>query len=413
MAHALSQLLDAHEPLFTMEMQDLERISGHASIDVKLIADISQKVRLKIKELGLDPDDTTSNELYHALQGLMKLHNEYLTKAIGCKLDSDLDSQCKAIKKAIDKLKIPKTCWVMKQSVAKKILKAYPPKKVMKYLGYKSIDSMIKREPIAELYAACRIIETTSWQNNFIKSYKKLTPSDFELREIKTIVLKKERWSVAAAPYVKASRSNITHLKELGAVIILPIDVEYLKGAVISIMSLAIYYIGEIRSYSAFFKLHQVRPDFSTVIVDTILKDPPTKAKLAGKDMHWRIIQRHFGSTEHIQAELFEPHVQVEDLFWRKAEEVLYRLEPALKFWEDLDYVGSFRTETPVSFNMMDNAISYCNGLSFIRRSSNHLRQSLVNELYLRYLKQPTVESVILEQLNDDLFNVDNFLGDI
>jgi len=413
MAHALSQLLDAHEPLFTMEMQDLERISGHASIDVKLIAEISQKVRVKIKELGLDPDDTTANELYHALQGLIKLHNEYLTKAIGCKLDSDLDSQCKAIKKAIDKLKIPKTCWVMKQSVAKKILKAYPPKKVMKYLGYKSIDSMIKREPITELYAACRVLETTSWQNNFIKSYKKLTPSDFELREIKIIVLTKERWSDAAAPYVKASRSNITHLKELGAVIILPINVEYLKGAVISIMSLAIYYIGEIRSYSAFFKLHQVRPDFSTVIVDTILKDPPTRAKLAGKDMHWRIIQRHFGSTEHIQAELFEPHVQVEDLFWRKAEEVLYRLEPALKFWEDLDYVGSFRTETPVSFNMMDNAISYCNGLTFAKRSNNHLRQSLVNELYLRYLKQPTVEAVILEQLNDDLFSVDNFLGDM
>ena len=413
MAHALSQLLDAHEPLFTMEMQDLERISGHASIDVKLIAEISQKFRMKIKELGLDPDDTTANELYHALQGLMKLHNEYLTKAVGCKLDSDLDSQCKAIKKAIDKLSIPKTCWVMKQSVAKKILKAYPPKKVMKYLGYKSIDSMIKREPIIELYAACRVIETTSWQNNFIKTYKKLTPSDFELREIKIIVLTKERWSAAAAPYVKSSRSNITHLKELGAVIILPINVEYLKGAVISIMSLAIYYIGEIRSYSAFFKLHQVRPDFSTVIVDTILQDPPTKAKLAGKDMHWRIIQRHFGSTEHIQAELFEPHVQVEDLFWRKAEEVLYRIEPALKFWEDLDYVGSFRTETPVSFNMMDNAISYCNGLSFAKRSNNHLRQSLVNELYLRYLKQPTVEAVILEQLNDDLFSVDNFIGDM
>jgi len=413
MAHALSQLLDAHEPLFTMEMQDLERISGHASIDVKLIAEISQKFRMKVKELGLDPDDTTANELYHALQGLMKLHNEYLTKAIGCKLDSDLDSQCKAIKKAIEKLNIPKACWVMKQSVAKKILKAYPPKKVMKYLGYKSIDSMIKREPIIELYAACRVIETTSWQNNFIKTYKKLTPSDFELREIKITVLKKERWSAAAAPYVKASRSNITHLKELGAVVILPINVEYLKGSVISIMSLAIYYIGEIRSYSAFFKLHQVRPDFSTVIVDTILKDPPTKAKLAGKDMHWRIIQRHFGSTEHIQAELFEPHIQVEDLFWRKAEEVLYRLEPALKFWEDLDYVGSFRTETPVSFNMMDNAISFCNGLSLAKRSNNHLRQSLVNELYLRYLKQPTVEAVILEQLNDDLFSVDNFIGDI
>ena len=58
---------------------------------------------------------------------------------------------------------------------------------------------------------------------------------------------------------------------------------------------------------------------------------------------------------------------------------------------------------------MIDNAIIYCNGLPFAKRSNNHLRQSLVNELYLRYLKQPTVEAVILEQLNDDLFSVDNF----
>ena len=413
MAHVLSHLLEAQEPLFTMEMQDLERVSGHASVDVQLIADISQKVRMKIKELGLDPEDTTDKELYHALQGLMKLHDEYLTKAIGCKPDSDLDTQFKAIKKAIDKLKIPKSCWVLKQSVAKKILKASPPKKVMKYLGYKSIDSMIKREAIIEIFAACRILEAPSWQQKFIKSYKKLTPSDFEIRDVKTIVFTRERWSKAASPYVKANHSNITHLKELGAVVILPMDIDHLRGAVISILSLAIYYIGEIRSYSAFFKLHQVRPDFSDVIVNTILNDPPTKARLAGRDMHWRIIQRHFGSTEHIQAELFEPHVQVEDLFWRKAEEVLYRLEPALKFWEHLDYVGSFHTENPVSLNMMDNAVSYCNGLSFANRSSTHLRQSLVNEMYLRYLKQPSVEAVILEQLNDDLFESDNFLEDI
>jgi hypothetical protein len=410
MAHVLSQLLDAQEPLFSMEIQDLERISGHASIDVQLIADIAQRVRMKLNELGLDPEDTTDKELYHALQGLIKLHDEYLTKAIGCKPHADLDTQFQAIKKTLDTLKIPKSCWVLKQSVAKKILKANPPKKVMKYLKYKSIDSMIKRESIIEIYAACRFLETKSWQEKFIGTYKKLMPSDFELRDVKVLVLKKDRWSAASEPYVKASNSNMTHLKELGSVVILPMDIEHLRGAVISILSLAIYYIGEIRSYSAFFKLHQVRPDFGAVIVKTILKDPATKAKLGSKELHWRIIQRHFGNTEHIQASLFEPHVQVEDLLWRKAEEVLYTIEPALKFWEHLDYVGSFHTETPVSFNMMDNAVSYCNGLSFKSRSTTHLRQSLVNEMYLRYLDQPSIEAVILEQLNDDLFEADNFM---
>jgi hypothetical protein len=413
MAHVLSKLLNAQEPLFSMEIQNLERMSGHASVDVQLIADIVQKARSRVKELGLDPEDTTDKELYHALQSLIKLHDAYLAKAIGCRTDSDLDTQFKAIKEQLDYLKIPKSCWVIKQSVAKKILKAYPPKKVMKYLKYKSIDSMIKRESIYELYAACRFLETPAWQDKFIKSYKKLTPSDFELREIKILVLKKDRWSEASEPYVRKMHSNITHLKELGGIIILPMNIQHLRGAVISILSLAVYYIGEIRSYSAFFKLHQVRPDFGSVIVDTIQKDPPTRAKLGNKELHWRIIQRHFGSSEHIQAELFEPHVQVEDLFWRKAEEVLYTIEPALKFWEHLDYVGSFQSENPVSFNMMDNAINYCNDLSFEKRTYSHLQQSLVNEMYLRYMKQSSVESVILEQLNEDIFEADSFLGEV
>ena len=46
---------------------------------------------------------------------------------------------------------------------------------------------------------------------------------------------------------------------------------------------------------------------------------------MAGSHVHWRVIQRYFGKLENeYHPEIFEPHVQPEDLHWRKAEEALY-----------------------------------------------------------------------------------------
>lgn len=401
MSNVLSQLLHAEEPMFTMALSNLEKASGHQSVDVRLIADISVRVRQKIRECGLDPADTTDKELYHALQGIVKLHDQYLAKAIGTEATADLDDQLKAIAKALKKLRMPKSCWVIKHSVAKKLLKSLPPKKVMDVLHYKSVDSMLKRENIAEIFTAVRFMETEAWQRRLVKSYKKLRPSDFEIRDIEILFLKREKWGAAADAMCRSQRHNITHLKELGVVMILPLPVRRLRGVVITVMPLAIHYINEIRSYSSFFKLQQVLPNFSEVIIRTILDDPKSSVKVSGQDIHWRVLQRHFASkTAGEHPELFEPHVQLEDLSWRKAEDILYTFEPALKFWEDLDYVGT-NSELPVSLNLMDNAVNYCNGLEYGNQSVGHLRESLWNEIYLRYMGQESIESIVIKQLND------------
>ena len=89
------------------------------------------------------------------------------------------------IKAKVDKLDIPMTCWAIKHSVAKKLLKQTPPKKVMKLLGYRSVDSMLKRENIDELFGSLRFVESDQWLIMFVKTYKKLQPQDFETRKIK------------------------------------------------------------------------------------------------------------------------------------------------------------------------------------------------------------------------------------
>ena len=408
MSRVLSELLQATEPLFAMSINQLESETGHESVDVALTAKIVSTVHQKINELGLDPNDTTGKELYHALQGLIARHDEYLAKAIGTTSADTLHDQLTAIQKAIDTLPLPRKVWALKHSVAKRIIKTIPPKKVMKQLGYKSVDSMLKREHIDEVIAGTRFLESKAWGERLIKSYKKLRPSDFETRDLKVLVLDKERWGESANSYIYARKQNLTHLKELGIVVILPLPLRHMRGAVITILPLVLHYINEIRSYSAFFKMQQVRPDFSDVLVKTLLLDPKDIAQYAGQKIHWRIVQRHFGGQDALKhPELFEPHVQPDDLFWRKAESVIYWLEPALKFWEDLDFVAALYPQAVVPLSLMDNAVSYCNGLEYGQHSLGHFRRSLWNEIMVSYVGQHSFEQAILQQLNKQVMAPD------
>lgn len=401
MSRVLSQLLQAKEPYFTMALHQLEAASGNSAVDVRLLAEMSTIIKQKTRELGLDPNDTTDKELYHALQNMIALHDRYLAKIIGSKDDDPIEVQLKNIQKILSELKISKSCWTMKHSVAKKLMKTQPPKNCMKQLGYKSIDSMLKRESIGELYCAMRFLETPAWQKRFVKKYKNLMPTDFETRDIEILILDKKKWGDSANTYMFNQHHNIVHLKELGVLMLLPLPVKKLPGMTITVLPLAIHYINEIRSYSAFFKLNQVRPDFADILVSTIIDDPNSIVTIAGNPIHWRIIQRHFGLHSDVIPEIFEPHIQPEDLDWKKAESIIYKIEPALKFWEGLDYIATFNSNNPVPLSLLDNAVSYCNKLEYGQQSTGHYRESLWNELYARYMSEDSIASTVLNQLND------------
>lgn len=404
MCKMLSELLGATEPMFTIALQQLEKATGNPSADVRLTAEIIGKVHLKTRELGMDPKDTTGKELYQALINLAEKHDRFLVKRIGGTDPEDVQDLLPRMKLLVEQLNIPKNCWVLKHSVAKKLLANMPPKQVMKHLGYRSVDSMLKREPLAEVFGALRFAESPVWLNGFLAKYKKLTPSDFETREIEIVELDQKRWGKLTEAFVHKKRHNITHLKELGVILMLPMPMERMKGITITALPLLLHYINEIRLYSTFFKMKQVKPDFGEILVDTLVADPGNHAVMAGQQVHWRVIQRYFGKLEtEYHPEIFEPHVQPEDLHWRKAEEILYRIEPALHFWNDLDYVAVMHGDRPISFNLMDVAVGFVNSTPYAERTSYHFRESLWNEIFMRYMGQKTLETQILRQLDNEL----------
>ncbi len=401
MSKALSQLVGVQEQLFGLMINQLESASGYPTVDIRLTSEMITKIFTHLRALGLDPVDTKGEELYGALLGLVGLHDRFLAHRMGASNSGDVADLLPRIKKLVDMIDIPKSVWVMKHSVAKKLLKASPPKQVMKQLGYRSIDSMLKRESIDELFVGIRLVETQQWQKNFIQKYQKIEPSDFETRQAIFLLLDGKKWGSRADTYVQKQHQNVTHLKELGVIAILPLPVSYLNGITIALLPRLLFYLNEVRTYSTYFKHHQVKSGFGQILARTLIDDPARHVTLAGQHVHWRVVHQYYGSeitTE--RPDFFEPHIQPEDLFWRKAEEVLYKIEPALHFWHTMDYVGLAQEAGPVSFNLMDVAANYINKTPYDQRFYGHMRDSLWNELFMRYLANSSLRTQLHLQIN-------------
>ncbi len=414
MSKLISDILGAREPQFSNMLGSLERHSGNTGADVRLGLEINKQRTAKLRELGLDPADTTEDELYQGLLGLAKLHDSFLRNAIGGKNIKDPNELLPLIKKQAEKLGLPKV-WAVKHSSAKRLLKKMPPKALMKALNYRSIDSLLKRESICDIFAALRFTETPAWQKRFIESYKGLKPGDFEIRPLEISVLKKAKWQKLAEAYVRALRHNIVDVRELGAIVLLPLPVQKISGLTLVSLPLVLHHINELRLYSSLFKFNQVKPNFGEILVATLLDDKPQAVILGDHPIHWRVIHSHFGQTHNnskkppksLPIDAFEPHIQAEDLLWQRAEDQLFRLEPALKFWQGIDWVGSLHSRGVTSFNLLDTALNYYNELPLGGQSLVHLRSSLWDELLRRYLGQPVFEDQALAQLDSAKAMVD------
>lgn len=406
MTQYLSVALGAVEPMFGQNIQELERAGGRPSVDIRLSSEMVQQVRTKVVALGLDPDDTTGPELYHALKQRLCQDEWRVREALGIAADASANDVISKIHTFLNDKEVTATCFALKSSVAKRLLKKKAPKLVMKALGYRSLDSMLKHEHAAAILAAATVVESATWHKAFHDFYIKLKPGDFEQRSIAVVHPKDKRWVAFSERYIAATKRNIMSFKELGAVVVLPLPT-MLDGLAITTAVLSLYYMNGIRAYSSFVKLQQVKPTFGAIVRQAVGTEPMTSADLAGQAVPWRVIQRYYGRMKDvIHPDVFEPHVQPEDLQWHDAEDVLARLHPDLAFWSQTEYVCALRDGQAVSLNILDVALNYCNNLHFSNRVVHYVREHLWHELMSRYLHQENLEAAVRQQLSRDLLDV-------
>ena len=407
MTRFLSESLQAPEPFFRLHLRQLEAAHGNPSYDIRLSSSVAQDLTAKLKQLSLDPRDTQPQELYRALNEKLKADDARLIRRLRTLAATHVSAEADVVAgmaHAIERLPISRQCFAIKQPVFKRLMKAQPPKKAMKQLGYRSLDSMLKQEPVAAVLAAAAISESASWQKNLHTRYKKLTPKDFENRQLAIVYPNSGRWQKLSSHHVLQTKHNLLTFPEIGAIVLLPLPSDVPAGVVTASLALALHGINEVRASCTFLKVCQVRPDFGTIVQTIATAEPQLQANLLDKRIPWHIVQRYYARLQqHFNDELFEPHIRLEDLTWHGVEQAMSLIEPSLHFWQGSGHLAALHNGKAVSCNIVDTALNVCNNVSFEQRFHGFFQKSLWHELLLQYLKPSTVEATVLAELRPQL----------
>ena len=386
MSRVLSEILGAHEPAFRLGLQRLEESVGRPGHDIRLALEIEREVRAKMAALGLDPTSTTAEELYHALGEKLRRDEAAIRSALRLVDKGSPVELLQAVRNFLETETAGKKVFVIKSNVMKNVLKKLKPKATMKALGYRSQDSMFKHESALQLLVAVQLIEDEKWQQARLTAYRKLLPKDFELRDVSYEVPTTKRWPEIANRFTSQYHHNMIIAEELGGVMFLPLTRDFPAFAVLSTM-LGFQAFESVRARSALLKLYQVQPNFGEVLYESAHHEPMTDFMLDGRQVSWKEVHTFYGSSyAPYHPDLFEPHIQPDDVVAHDHVGSLKKLAEVFAFWQDSHFLALLQEKTVVSLNILDVALGVCNGLRYGEHMLHHMRESLGREIAMRYM---------------------------
>lgn len=309
--------------------------------------------------------------------------------------------------------------FVLKKEVAADILRKNPPPNVIKALGYKDVNELLEKEDLFEVFAALRFVENNEWMHGvFDETYKNLTPQDFEERRVDLRVLS-EKWLKIAEKFVKKKYHNISHLKELGVIFVIPLKIDT-PGETLRLFSLVLHYLHEVDFYSKLFRKAALLDNFGKKIISLlkgeILEQPKNENKMV-----WPIIQRYLAKDNPDDPYLLIPHVNPEALHWKKAEKEIGDLGKRfstidLEMWSGLDWVGGFLKkgnevaegglqEELISFDLVDMVMALVQKEQRIKYLYHH-QEALWNHIFEEYLGTDSLEKLMLDNFDKGFIEI-------
>ena len=79
----IAELVGTDKRVLKEILNRMEQASGEPGIDLRMTSEIYGTLHMKMRSLGLDPNDTTPHELYRALMNLTALHDKFIADKIG------------------------------------------------------------------------------------------------------------------------------------------------------------------------------------------------------------------------------------------------------------------------------------------------------------------------------------------
>lgn len=385
MSNFLAEALGDDSPKFGHIIMAAERRAQHPNHDLRLSSKILSRVRAKVVELGLDPDDTTAEELYYRLGDKLAEQEMQLTKKLRILAAKNVNAEANltdGLKVLVKSLNIT-DCLSLKNSALKRQLKAQPPKKVMKILKYRSLESMLKLEPMALVLLAINNYESDSYIHNFYAKYKNYHPSDFEVHKLNFITPTTQKWQKLLSDIRGQSGLTLVSSYETASIILLPLNNEPQTGLLSLVVAKLINELTNLLTVSSYLKLHQVSADFGSKLKSIAESGAYLELQVLGHPLSWRSALYALEGTGN---EAFIPHMTPSDLKPVNLFNKFYEVLDDIKFWQDTDALAMVKSAEATSLNLLDVATNLVNKLPFEKRQLGHFRQSLRQELAKLYV---------------------------
>ncbi len=189
MSAHISKMVGKAEKEVERFISEMEGNLLYPSADVHLLDELNRSARQKIADLGLDPADTTGEELYHALRSKFERDSVQINRAIGISAGMSLQQRISRALQLVHHVHGNDKVWALKTLAAKNLLRLIPPKKTMARLNYRSLDSLLRREEPGRVLLCAQYLESASWQKSLVQGVSRLSPTDYEQRPVQFVNL--------------------------------------------------------------------------------------------------------------------------------------------------------------------------------------------------------------------------------
>ncbi len=395
----ISRLLKAEKNQISALLAKIESVSGQKQLALKIINQIDSNIDFILKLIA--PRKIKSNEIYQAIDLEIKNIVENFYNGLNFKKSFDWQE---VIEIVLKERKNPEGLFLKTEKLKELILK-HPPKLLIKDLGYKNSKELIEKEDIFEIAAALRFVQGGGWLNKeFLPDYKIFKPEDFEKRQIIIKPLAK-KWQRYNKEFIKKKFHNVSHLKELGLIFILPRQ-DYNPFIFFMDFALLFHYLREIEFFNNLLKdfIKNNPQTWQADFIRSISGLVPDKKPKQFQPL-FLIVSRYLEKLEIDMWQKYWPHLNSETLHWVDA---LYDLSGLLrskgietiKIWEGSNWLGGFFPNQEgknqlVSFSFIDNFFSLAHNKEEKERYFYHFEEALWNYLFIAAFGQDGLKKIL------------------
>ncbi|MDO8504609.1 MAG: hypothetical protein Q7S36_02025, partial [Candidatus Liptonbacteria bacterium] len=226
-----------------------------------------------------------------------------------------------------------------------------------------------------------------------------------------------EKWDKSSQKFVQKKKHNISHLKELGVVFIIPAMLG-ISGEVLRMFALIMHYLYEIPFYSSIIKeISGYGAEFPAALTSLLRGDVREEHFGEVAKSHWMVVQRYLAKDDPNDWRLFVPHINPEAIHWMKVEENLFKVgsdvdgfAKDLMFWQELSWAGDyFKDESGVdvlvSFNLVDTVMSLVKQKELVKYLY-HQEEALWNKIFMDFFDRTLLEEYSRKYLLQGYFEV-------